>query len=231
MNKAQLVAALADRLGDRSSAAQAVDDLLDVIVRAVHAGDSVTITGFGVFERRERAARTARNPRTGLAMQLAATNVPAFRAGATFRDVVSGARALPAQRPTGAPAATPPVAAASGRTPAAKPATRPAAPARTAAPAAPTSVAPQRLDPGKQRDGKAVSKGADSGKPKPDGKAVSKGADSGKPKPGGKDSKDAKGPGKDGKRASQSADKDSKGGKAKGSAKNGAKSKGGKKKK
>lgn len=96
MNKAQLVAALADRLGDRGAAALAVDELLDVIVRAVHAGDSVTIPGFGVFERRERAARTGRNPQTGEAIQLAATSVPGFRAGAAFRDVVSGVRVLPA---------------------------------------------------------------------------------------------------------------------------------------
>lgn len=105
MNKAELVQALAERLdADRRVAAAAVDGLLDVIVRAVHEGDSVSVVGFGVFERRERAARTARNPRTGQLIEVPATAVPAFRPGATFRDVVSGARTL------GEPAAPQPAA-------------------------------------------------------------------------------------------------------------------------
>jgi DNA-binding protein HU-beta len=95
VNKAELVQALAERLdGDRKVAAAAVDGLLDVIVRTVHSGDSVAVTGFGVFERRERAARSGRNPRTGQVIEVAATSVPAFRPGAMFRDVVSGAREL-----------------------------------------------------------------------------------------------------------------------------------------
>jgi DNA-binding protein HU-beta len=73
-------------------AAAALDGLLDLIVRTVHSGDSVSIAGFGVFERRERAARSARNPRTGQRIEVPATAVPAFRPGTTFRDVVSGVR-------------------------------------------------------------------------------------------------------------------------------------------
>ncbi|MCW2631444.1 MAG: hypothetical protein JWR88_406 [Pseudonocardia sp.] len=164
MNKAQLVAALADRLGDRGAAALAVDELLDVIVRAVHAGDSVTISGFGVFERRERAARTGRNPQTGAAIQLAATSVPAFRAGASFRDVVSGVRTLPTAVPPAATAARPPVT--TSRTlvarPAAKPATRPV-PVAAAAPSS-TGGLP-RVD-GAQRSGKTVGKSGAKGKSK-----------------------------------------------------------------
>jgi DNA-binding protein HU-beta len=80
VNKAELIQALAERLGgDRKVAAAALDGLLDLIVRAVHSGDSVSITGFGVFERRERAARSARNPRTGQMIEVPATAVPAFR--------------------------------------------------------------------------------------------------------------------------------------------------------
>jgi DNA-binding protein HU-beta len=95
VNKAELVQALAERLdSDRKVAVAAVDGLLDVIVRAVYAGDSVSLIGFGVFERRERAARTARNPRTGQLIEIPATAVPGFRPGAMFRDVVSGARSL-----------------------------------------------------------------------------------------------------------------------------------------
>ncbi|MBO0875015.1 MAG: HU family DNA-binding protein [Pseudonocardia sp.] len=95
MNKAELITALAEHLeGDRRAAGAAVDGLLDVIVRTVQAGDSVSLTGFGVFEQRQRAARSGRNPRTGQTIQVPATVVPAFRPGTLFRDVVSGAREL-----------------------------------------------------------------------------------------------------------------------------------------
>ena len=100
MNKAQLIDALAERLGDKKIAAAAVAGLVDVVVRAVNAGDRVTITGFGVFEKRARAARTARNPRTGEAVIIQQTDVPAFRPGTLFREVVSGTRALPQEGTT-----------------------------------------------------------------------------------------------------------------------------------
>jgi DNA-binding protein HU-beta len=91
MNKSQLVDTLADRLGDRRTAAAAVDGLLETIVDTVRSGETVTITGFGVFESRARAARTARNPRTGVAVDVPATTVPAFRPGAGFRAAVGTA--------------------------------------------------------------------------------------------------------------------------------------------
>lgn len=91
MNKTQLVDALTERLGDRRTAAAAVDGLLETIVDKVRSGESVTLTGFGVFEGRARAARTARNPRTGAAVAVPATTVPAFRPGAGFRAAVGGA--------------------------------------------------------------------------------------------------------------------------------------------
>ena len=66
MNKAELIEVLTEKLDtDRAHATQAVEELISAIVRAVNKGESVTITGFGVFERRHRAARVARNPRTG----------------------------------------------------------------------------------------------------------------------------------------------------------------------
>jgi len=95
VNKAQLVDALAQRLGDKRTAGAAVDNLVDVIVRTVQKGEKVNIAGFGVFEKRARAARMARNPRTGEAVRVRKTNVPAFRAGSTFKDVISGAKKLP----------------------------------------------------------------------------------------------------------------------------------------
>ncbi len=95
MNKTQLIDALAERLGDKKIAAAAVAGLVDVVIRTVNGGDKVAITGFGVFERRPRAARTARNPRTGESVKVKKTTVPVFRPGTLFREVVSGARTLP----------------------------------------------------------------------------------------------------------------------------------------
>src|SRR5438270_1856007 len=100
MNKAELIDVLTDKLGsDRRHATAAVENVVDTIVRAVHKGDSVTITGFGVFEQRRRAARVARNPRTGETVKVKPTSVPAFRPGAQFKAVVSGAQKLPAEGP------------------------------------------------------------------------------------------------------------------------------------
>lgn len=100
MNKAELIDVLTERLGsDRRQATAAVEHFVDTIVRAVHKGESVTITGFGVFEQRRRAARVARNPRTGETVKVKPTSVPAFRPGAQFKAVVSGAQRLPSEGP------------------------------------------------------------------------------------------------------------------------------------
>jgi DNA-binding protein HU-beta len=98
MNKSQLVDALAERLGDRRTASSAVDALLQIVVDTVRAGDSVSLAGFGVFERRARAARTGRNPRTGETVAVPATTVPAFRPGTGFRSAVAE-EAPPAEVP------------------------------------------------------------------------------------------------------------------------------------
>ena len=95
MNKSQLVDALTDRLGDRKTAATAVDALLQIVVDTVRSGDSVSLAGFGVFESRARAARTGRNPRTGESVAVPATTVPAFRPGTGFRNAVAGDGAEP----------------------------------------------------------------------------------------------------------------------------------------
>ncbi|MEB4208830.1 HU family DNA-binding protein [Mycobacterium sp. 94-17] len=100
MNKAELIDVLTTKLNtDRRQATAAVENVVDTIVRAVHKGDSVTITGFGVFEQRRRAARVARNPRTGETVKVRPTSVPAFRPGAQFKAVVSGAQRLPSEGP------------------------------------------------------------------------------------------------------------------------------------
>jgi DNA-binding protein HU-beta len=95
MNKAQLVEAIADKMGGRQQAADAVDHVLDAMVRAVVAGDRVSITGFGSFEKVDRPARYARNPQTGERVWVKKTSVPRFRAGQGFKDLVSGAKELP----------------------------------------------------------------------------------------------------------------------------------------
>ena len=92
MNKRELVDEIAERLGDKKSANEAVNAVLDTIQSAVAAGDKVAITGFGVFEKSERPARTARNPATGATIQVPKSSVPKFRAGADFKALVNGAK-------------------------------------------------------------------------------------------------------------------------------------------
>jgi DNA-binding protein HU-beta len=95
VNKAQLVEATADKLGGRQQAAEAVDIVLDAIIRAVVAGERVSVTGFGSFEKVERPARYARNPQTGERVRVKKTSVPRFRAGQGFKDLVAGTKKLP----------------------------------------------------------------------------------------------------------------------------------------
>ncbi|MGW3564059.1 HU family DNA-binding protein [Streptomyces sp. NPDC000941] len=95
MNKAQLVEAIADKVGGRQQAAEAVDAVLDAMVRAVVSGERVSVTGFGSFEKVERPARYARNPQTGERVRVKKTSVPRFRAGQGFKDLVSGSKKLP----------------------------------------------------------------------------------------------------------------------------------------
>jgi DNA-binding protein HU-beta len=100
VNKAQLVEAVAEQLGGRKAAAEAVDAVLDTMVRAVVAGDRVSVTGFGTFEKVERSARFARNPQTGERVKVKKTSVPRFRPGQGFKDLVSGSKKLPKEGPS-----------------------------------------------------------------------------------------------------------------------------------
>jgi DNA-binding protein HU-beta len=93
MNKAQLIDAVAVKLEiSRRAAGDAVDAVLGGITGAVIDGDKVSLTGFGTFEQVKRPARTARNPRTGDAVKVAAAVVPKFRAGQAFKDEVNGSK-------------------------------------------------------------------------------------------------------------------------------------------
>jgi len=91
VNKADLIEAVTKRIGDKRTANAAVEAFIDAVTRAVATGERVAITGFGVFEKVDRAARTGRNPRTGAAVKIKKTSVPKFRPGTQFKGVVSGA--------------------------------------------------------------------------------------------------------------------------------------------
>jgi DNA-binding protein HU-beta len=92
MNKRDLIDAISERMGDKKSATEAVNAVLETIQSAVAEGDKVSITGFGVFEKSDRPARTARNPATGATIDVPATSVPKFRAGADFKALVNSTK-------------------------------------------------------------------------------------------------------------------------------------------
>jgi DNA-binding protein HU-beta len=102
VNKGQLIAAIEGRLGGKKAAADALEAVLDVIIREVAKNRKVGITGFGTFERAARAARTGRNPRTGASVKIKKTAVPKFKAGTAFRTYVADPRQLPKTTAAGA---------------------------------------------------------------------------------------------------------------------------------
>lgn len=90
MNKTELIDAAAESSGlSKSEMSKALDSILDGISGAVQQGDKVSLSGFGTFERRERAARTGRNPQTGEELQVAASKAPAFKPAKAFKDAVN----------------------------------------------------------------------------------------------------------------------------------------------
>ncbi len=89
MNKNSLVDAVYEKIGGtKVQAEQAVDTVVDSIVNSLKKGDEVSIAGLGIFSTKQRAARTARNPRTGEAIQVAAMKVPKFRAAKALKEAV-----------------------------------------------------------------------------------------------------------------------------------------------
>jgi len=152
VNKAQLVEALSTRLGeDKKRTAATVDAFLDTVYRTVQKGEKVALTGFGVFEKRDRAARTARNPATGEKVRVKKTSVPAFRAGQEFKNVVNGSKKLPKIAPAKAAAKSAPAKATTRST-----ATRTTAAKATAAKAAPAKRTAAKSAPAKRTTAKAT---------------------------------------------------------------------------
>ncbi|WP_038249371.1 HU family DNA-binding protein [Ghiorsea bivora] len=89
MKKVELINHVAESASlSKADAGAAVDAVLSGITGALSAGDSVSLVGFGTFSVTERAARTARNPRTGEPIQVAASKAPKFKAGKGLKDAV-----------------------------------------------------------------------------------------------------------------------------------------------
>lgn len=91
MVKLELVAKVAEKAGlTKADAGRAMEAMTDTIAAALKKGEKVTLTGFGTFEVRQRAARMGRNPQTGAALHIAACKTPAFKAGKGLKDMVKG---------------------------------------------------------------------------------------------------------------------------------------------
>ncbi|MGR6004684.1 HU family DNA-binding protein [Bacillus cereus] len=89
MNKTELTKVVAEKAElTQKDALAATQAVLDTITTALASEEKVQILGFGTFEVRERSARTGRNPQTGEEMQIAASKVPAFKAGKELKDAV-----------------------------------------------------------------------------------------------------------------------------------------------
>jgi len=107
MNRAQLIDAVAAATGlPRAQVEATLSATLTQVRGAVASGDKVQLPGFGTFERRERGARTARNPSTGAPLQLAATRTVGFKVGATFKQEVADSVTAKTPKKTPAKATT-----------------------------------------------------------------------------------------------------------------------------
>ena len=90
MNKAELVAAVAEKAGlSKKDSEKAVNAALEAIAAELAAGGKVQLVGFGSFETKKRDARVGRNPRTKEEIEIPASRVPAFKAGKALKDAVA----------------------------------------------------------------------------------------------------------------------------------------------
>ena len=93
MNRKELIDALSDKTdSSKADADRNIAALLEIITSTLKKGDNVALVGFGTFEVRKRAARMGRNPKTGAELKIKAAKVPAFKAGATLKTAINGAK-------------------------------------------------------------------------------------------------------------------------------------------
>ena len=91
MNKNELIDAMIAKTGaSKAETSRAVSALIEVISDALKMGESISLTGFGTFEVRNRSARIGRNPKTGEELKIAASKVPAFKPGAALKGSING---------------------------------------------------------------------------------------------------------------------------------------------
>jgi DNA-binding protein HU-beta len=134
LNRKELVDAIQKHtLVARSDVDKVLGSLIQHTQVAVKKGDRVSLVGFGTFERQDRKARTARNPRSGQPVKVKATKVPRFRAGQGFKDVVSGKASAPKLTPVKATAKASTAKASTSRASAGKASTSRASATRAAA--------------------------------------------------------------------------------------------------
>lgn len=89
MNKTELIAAAAEQTGmTKKDTEKVLNAAFDAIATALSKGEKVQVSGFGIFEVKEREARMGRNPRTGEAMEIAASRTPTFKASKTLKDAM-----------------------------------------------------------------------------------------------------------------------------------------------
>ena len=90
MNKVELAAAIASETGlSRKDSEAAVKAFIDVVTKELEKGEKVQLVGFGVFDVKERGARIGRNPKTKEEIKIAASRVPAFKAGKALKDAIA----------------------------------------------------------------------------------------------------------------------------------------------
>ena len=89
MNKTDLIAAAAEQSGlSKKDTERVLNAAIDTIVASLAKGERVQISGFGIFETKDREARVGRNPRTKETIEIPATRTPAFKASKALKDAV-----------------------------------------------------------------------------------------------------------------------------------------------
>ena len=90
MKTSELVAIMAEKAGlKKVDAEKALNAFVDAVTEALAKDDKIALVGFGTFETKKRAARKGKNPQTGAVIDIAASTVPAFKAGRALKDAVN----------------------------------------------------------------------------------------------------------------------------------------------